>query len=89
MLPRRRYLASLIQSDEAVDVLAAAAASAHEVVRVAAAAGLKNTTAPRAAALADQLMGDADAGVRKQALTAAAAMDSPNAGSEDQAHGVQ
>lgn len=65
------YLASLIQSEESVGVLTAAAASAHDVVRVAAASGLRNLSADLALPLADRLLEDADAGVRKQALRAA------------------
>jgi HEAT repeat protein len=62
------YLASLIQTDESVDALSSAIASPHEVVRVAAAAGLRNLPAPQAARLADRLLDDRDAGVRKVAL---------------------
>jgi hypothetical protein len=69
------YLASLIQSDEAVDVLTAAATSAHDTVRVAAAAALRNLSAPQAMRLADHLLDDADAGVRKQAVRAAVGLN--------------
>ena len=64
------YLASLIQTDESVDALSSAVASPHEVVRVAAAAGLRNLPGPQAARLADRLLDDGDAGVRKVTLNA-------------------
>lgn len=65
------YLASLIQSEDSAEVLAVAAGSSHEVVRVAAASGLRNLSADQALPLAGRLLDDADAGVRKQALRAA------------------
>ncbi len=64
------YLASMIQTDESIDALSSAVASPHEVVRVAAAAGLRNLPAPQAARLADRLLDDGDVGVRKVALSA-------------------
>ena len=64
------YLASLIQTDESVDALTAAIASPHDAVRVAAAAGLRNLPTTQAARLADRLLDDGDAGVRKVALNA-------------------
>ena len=66
------YLASLIESDETSEVMAAAAASPHETVRVAAAAGLRNLAPAQAAPTAERLLDDRDAGVRKQALKAVA-----------------
>lgn len=65
------YLASLIQSDESIEVLTTAAGSPHDTVRVAAAAGLRNLGAAQALPLTERLLDDADAGVRKQALRAA------------------
>jgi len=65
------YLVSLIESDESIDVLSSAVASPHDVVRVAAAAGLPNLAGQQATRLADRLLDDSDAGVRKLALTAA------------------
>ena len=65
------YLASVIQTDEAIEVLKLAAASTHDIVRVAAAAGLRNLSAHQAASLTDQLLDDKDAGVRKLAVRAA------------------
>ena len=64
------YLASLIQSDDSIEVLASAAASPHEAVRVAAAAGLSNMAPTQALPLTGHLLDDADPGVRKQALRA-------------------
>lgn len=64
------YLASLIQADESIEALSSAVASPHEVVRVAAAAGLRNLAGPQATRLAERLLDDGDAGVRKVALNA-------------------
>ena len=64
------YLASLIASDDAPDVVSAAAASPNESGRVAAAAGLRNLVAAHAASTAERLLDDSDAGVREQALQA-------------------
>lgn len=66
------YLASLIDSDDSTNVIEAAAASPHETVRVAAAAGLRNLAPAKAAPAAERLLDDADVGVRKQALRAVA-----------------
>jgi hypothetical protein len=67
------YLASLIQSDRSLDVVKAAAESSDPVVRVAAAAALRNLPdAPRDEVLSG-LLGDEDPGVRKAALKAAPA----------------
>jgi HEAT repeat protein len=65
------YLASVIQTDEAIDALSVAATSPHRIVRVAAAAGLGNVRDPRAISLAQRLLDDEDAGVRKFAVRAA------------------
>lgn len=66
------YLASMIDADDSTNVVEAAAASQHETVRVAAAAGLRNLSPSRAAPAAGRLLEDPDAGVRKQALRAVA-----------------
>lgn len=66
------YLASLIQSDDAITVLASAAASPNESVRVAAATGLRNVPTSQALPWADRLLDDADVGVRRQALRSVA-----------------
>jgi HEAT repeat protein len=73
------YLASLIQSEQSIDVLRAAAQSDHPEVRVAAAAGARNRVAGAAAGVRDResnslndllslLNSDQDAGVRKEAV---------------------
>ena len=61
------YLASLIESNESVEVLKLAASSPNDVVRVAAAAGIKNLKDPPVS-LAQSLLKDKDTGVRKVAL---------------------
>ncbi len=66
------YLASLIDSDDSPVVIAVAAASPDETVRVAAGAGLRNLMPPEAAPMVDRLLDDEDVGVRKQALHAVA-----------------
>ena len=72
------YLASLIDTDDSVNVVETAASSPHETVRVAAAAGLRNLAPTRAATAAGRLLDDDDAGVRKQALRAVADMGISN-----------
>lgn len=62
------YLASLIPGDQRSAILADAATSPVDTVRVAAASGLANLEEADAATLADGLLGDTDVGVRKQAL---------------------
>jgi HEAT repeat protein len=71
------YLASLIQGEQSIDVLKAAAQSEHPEVRVAAAAGARNLASAAAGArnlrqdrlsdLLSSLNNDEDAGVRKEA----------------------
>jgi HEAT repeat protein len=51
-------------------VVEAAAASPHETVRIAAAAGLRNLAPAQAAPTVERLLDDQDAGVRKLALRA-------------------
>jgi hypothetical protein len=69
----------LIQSEQSIDVLRAAAQSDHPEVRVAAAAGARNRVAGAAAGVRDResnslndllslLNSDQDAGVRKEAV---------------------
>lgn len=59
------YLAGLIGGDEAPRILSRAAEHADPVVRVAAAASLRNLADEAAADLGQQLIRDDDAGVRK------------------------
>jgi HEAT repeat protein len=71
------YLASLIQGEQSINVLKAAAQSNHPEVRVAAAAGARNLASAAAGAgdlgrdrlsdLLSSLNNDEDAGVRKEA----------------------
>jgi HEAT repeat protein len=62
------YLASLIDDPEAIEVLKAAAESSSDVVRVAAAAGLRNLAPDLAAPMVSRLLDDPDVGVRKLAI---------------------
>ena len=66
------YLASMIESDESLEVVKAASASPHETVRVAAAASMRNLAPAQAGPWVERLLDDKDAGVRKQALRAVA-----------------
>jgi hypothetical protein len=66
------YLASLIQSDQSIEVVKAAAKSADAVVRVAAAAAARNLPAEAAEEVLAPLMADNDAGVQKTASKVAA-----------------
>jgi len=61
------YLASLIKSDASADVVRDAAHSNVEAVRVAAAAGARNLPSTKASEVLEDLVGDADPGVRKVA----------------------
>ena len=71
------YLASMIRSPKTVPVLEAAAASSEPVLRVAAAAGIRNLPVTQAERLMDRLQTDPDSGVRKVMLRSAAAFTSP------------
>jgi HEAT repeat protein len=64
------YLASLIGTDESVQVLREAATSEHPEVRVAAAAGAQNVHGPAVTDLLLSLVRDQDYGVRRTALVA-------------------
>jgi HEAT repeat protein len=69
------YLASLIQSDQAISVLEEAVHSSSPAVRVAAAAGISNLApSPRADTFLSALLMAPDAGVRKAALDSVAAL---------------
>lgn len=63
------YLAGLIPAASSVEVLKLGAASSHAVIRVAAAAAIRNM--PSAGSLLEKLLQDGDFGVRKQALISA------------------
>lgn len=71
------YLASLIPGKGRLPVLAMAATSRHATVRVAAASGLRNLKETDIGPLADNLLQDADIGVRKQAVRSVAGFASP------------
>lgn len=75
------YLASLIQGDRSNAVLEQAAHSSHIEVRIAAAAGIRNVE-QSPVSLADTLLQDQDAGVRKVALRSieARSIKSPTTG---------
>jgi HEAT repeat protein len=62
------YLASLIQGEQSIDVLKAAAQSNHPEVRVAAAAGARNLSITVAKELLVKLLTDEDLAVREEAL---------------------
>jgi hypothetical protein len=62
------YLASLIQGEQSLDVLRAAAQSNHPEVRVAAAAGARNLSITVVKDILLKLLTDEDIGVREEAL---------------------
>jgi hypothetical protein len=62
------YLASLIQSDQSADVLQIAAQSEDPIVRVAAAAGIRNLNQIAANQISLMLLDDTDIGIRKVVL---------------------
>jgi HEAT repeat protein len=62
------YLASLIKSDQSADVLRIAAQSQDPIVRVAAAAGVRNLSLTAADQISLILIDDPDVGVRKVVL---------------------
>ena len=72
-------LASRIQSEKSVDVLAAAASSAEPILRVAAAGALHYLKPTHAERLLTALKADPDAGVRKVMVRSAAQVKSPRA----------
>jgi HEAT repeat protein len=71
------YLASVISDPGSARVVQRAAQHPDARVRVAAAAGLRNLPEQDAEPHVDELLRDSDVGVRKVALTSAAAFDSP------------
>jgi hypothetical protein len=71
------YLAGIIAGDASLEVVAQAAQSRHDVVRVAAAAAAPSLPAEQGANVTAQLLDDADAGVRIRAMKSAATIDSP------------
>lgn len=71
------YLAGLIDAPESKQVVARAAGSRHDVVRVSAAAALASLPPKQAASIAEQLLADPDIGVRARAAKAAAVLHEP------------
>lgn len=62
------YLSSLIQAEQATEILQTAAQSEHPIIRVAAAAGIRNLNKASANQISLMLMDDADIGVQKVVL---------------------
>jgi HEAT repeat protein len=71
------YLAGLIAGPTSHEVVSLAAQSRHDVVRVAAASILHTLPADQAAAIAEQLIGDPDIGVRARAAQSAMKVATP------------
>lgn len=71
------YLVSLIRSEASAEALETAAASQESVVRVAAAAALRNLPEVQAERVLDRLIDDSDLGVRKVLLKSADRFKSP------------
>ena len=71
------YLASLIEDEQSVVVLEAAAARNEPVLKVAAASGIRNLSVAHADRMLGLLKDDPDIGVRKVALQSAAKFKSP------------
>jgi hypothetical protein len=62
------YLASLIQTEQSTEILQTAAQSEHPIIRVAAAAGIRNLNQASANRISLMLLDDADIGVQKVVL---------------------
>jgi HEAT repeat protein len=71
------YLAGLIAGPTSKQVVALAAGSRYDVVRVSAAAALALLPAAQATDIAEQLLADPDIGVRARAAKSAVAFDEP------------
>jgi HEAT repeat protein len=71
------YLASLIEDEQSVAVLEAAAARNEPVLKVAAASGIRNLSVDHAERMLGLLKDDPDIGVRKVALQSTAKFESP------------
>ena len=66
------YLASLIKSDKSISILEHAARSKEPIIRIAAAAGIRNISEKDANILLDKFIEDKDVGVRKVTLKSVA-----------------
>lgn len=75
--PKAAYLAGLISEDSSHEVVAMAAKSRHDVVRVAAAAAAVKLPSQHGVDVTTTLLGDSDAGVRMRAMKSAAVIDVP------------
>jgi hypothetical protein len=75
--PKAAYLAGIISTEASHEVVALAAQSRHDVVRVAAAAAAPALPAAQGASVTSQLLDDSDAGVRIRAMKSAATINSP------------
>lgn len=75
--PKAAYLAGIISTDASHEVVALAARSRHDVIRVAAAAAARSLPAEHGVSLTSRLLDDSDSGVRIRAMKSAAAINSP------------
>jgi HEAT repeat protein len=73
--PKAAYLAGLIAGPTSHEVVALAAGSKHDVVRVAAAAALPTLPAEQAGSIGEQLLSDPDVGVRARAIQSVGSFD--------------
>jgi HEAT repeat protein len=71
------YLAALIGGPTSDDVVALAAGSRHEAVRVSAAATLDKLPSDRGTEIAQRLLSDPDVGIRARAAKSAAKVEDP------------
>ena len=71
------YLAAVIAGPNSKEIVALAAQSRHEVIRVAAAAAAAMLPEAQAAEVTSSLLGDADPRVRVRAMKSAATINSP------------
>lgn len=76
LAPKAAFLAGVIGGESSHEVVALAARSRHDVVRVAAASALARLPASRAVEIAETLLKDADAGVRVRAAKSAGKLGS-------------
>jgi hypothetical protein len=80
MASKAVYLAGMLEVDGVGDVLTDAAGNADPIVRVAAAASVRNAEASVAVALGTRLLADADVGVRRMVADSAALSSSADVG---------
>jgi hypothetical protein len=75
--PKAAWLAGLISTDDAHEIVAKAAQSRHDVVRVAAAAAAVSLPTQHGVSVTTQLLGDTDPGVRIRAMKSATTINEP------------